>query len=115
MRQWGSNCNNDLLVGPAALNLNNELSNSNWNIGPSLSYKLNIKYLTFREDIVNISNIHGNLLMHILVLHPRLLKYSFNTDSYLYEWKLVGRWWVSTLNSFIRKSIRLIRKKSFLS
>ena len=36
---WGGDCNDDLLVGPAALALGSELSNSDWAFGPSLSYK----------------------------------------------------------------------------
>jgi hypothetical protein len=35
----GGNCNNDLHVGAFAVNLNNAFSNTNWNIGASLSYQ----------------------------------------------------------------------------
>ena len=41
---WGANCNNGLHEG-AAFNVNNPLSNSNWNIGPSHAY-LNMGLLT---------------------------------------------------------------------
>ena len=34
----GGNCNNGLHVGPSYLNLNNAVSNANWNIGPSQPY-----------------------------------------------------------------------------
>ena len=34
----GGNCNNDLKVGAFYCNLNNTASNTNWNIGASVSY-----------------------------------------------------------------------------
>ena len=36
----GGNCNNGLLVGASCLNLNNLVSNSNWNIGAAHSFLL---------------------------------------------------------------------------
>lgn len=36
--RFGSNPNNGFLVGAFALNVNNAVSNSNWNYGVALSY-----------------------------------------------------------------------------
>lgn len=38
----GGNCNNGLLVGAFASNLNNVPSNANWNIGASTSYSVKL-------------------------------------------------------------------------
>lgn len=53
----GGNCNNGLLVGASCVNLNNLVSNSNWNIGAA-SFLLN----------------NGSLTKHTILLHLRHLK-----------------------------------------
>lgn len=43
---WGGNSNNGSNCGPSYVNLNNGLSNSNWNIGGRLNFVIN-HYITF--------------------------------------------------------------------
>ena len=54
--RFGSNGNNGLLVG-CALNLNNALSNSNWNYGLGLTYQID-----------------GIITKYPIILHRRRLK-----------------------------------------
>ena len=55
----GGNCNNGLHVGALALNVNNALSNANWNIGAA--------FILFIRSIN---------LKPFLFLHPWALKYA---------------------------------------
>lgn len=54
----GGNCNNGLHVGGSAVNLNNLVSNANWNIGAA-------PFLSIMEDLTKPT----------IFLHLRMLKY----------------------------------------
>lgn len=58
----GGNCNNGFHVGCLALNVNNAVSNANWNIGAATSYK------------------NGRLTKGIIFLHRRRLKYRYPVE-----------------------------------